>query len=140
MAGPAIGEPYRSESSCGPSAEYHSTTRLAAFVGHYVDVSERICTNGSFIKWATNPHISFPTRSVASIGESVSIGQKPFIYSKAVCWGRQACRITWRFTAQHTVVKIPNPSELIFYYRIWPGKTQLCLGKTCVSKAWTYDG
>lgn len=83
LASPVHAEAYKTESACGSSGRVHNTTRLTAFAGHHVEISERACHNGTFMKWATNPRISFPSRpNPAAPLESVKVKQKPFIYSK----------------------------------------------------------
>ena len=100
-----------------------------------MDVSERICHNGTHLKWATHPKISFPSRlSPGAPLESVKVKQKPFIYSKKNCFGRP-CRITWRFTVEQGI-KGASVQEFVFYYRVYPVGSELCLGKSCAKKRW----
>ncbi|MBC7298411.1 MAG: hypothetical protein H5T82_05910 [Demequina sp.] len=61
--------------------------------------------------------------------------QKPFIYSKKNCVGHP-CRITWRFTVEQGIKGAPV-QEFVFYYRVYPAYTQLCLGKSCNKKRWS---
>ncbi|GAA1954437.1 hypothetical protein GCM10009798_12040 [Nocardioides panacihumi] len=107
------------------------------FFGHHVDVTERICHNGTFIKWATQPNISFPGafNPFATPFESLRVTQKPFIYSTRTCLGGP-CRITWRFTVTQGIKGI-DVNEFVFYYRAYPARSELCFGKTCAETKWT---
>jgi len=118
-------------------AVVHNTTRLTPFFGHHVDVTEHICHNGTFIKWATQPNISFPGtfNPFATPIESLRVSQKPFIYSTKTCLGGP-CRITWRFTVTQGIKGV-DVNEFVFYYRVYPAHSELCFGKTCADKKWT---
>jgi hypothetical protein len=141
LGSPANAEAYKTSAACGPSATYHNTVSLGAFAGHNVEVSERMCTNGTFTKWATQPNISFPSRfSPAAPLESVSVQQQPFIYSTKTCAGGP-CRITWRFTVKQGIKGLPV-QEFVFYYRVYPAYSQVCIGgditdSACNNKSWS---
>lgn len=133
---PASAEPFRKQSRCGPSPTNSHTTRLDAFSGHHVDVSQKICQNGTFVKWASQPSISFPSRfNPMGPIESVSVSQQPFIYSKDVFLGKVQ-RVTWRFTVKQKIKLTPMAQEFVFYYRAYPAYSQLCMGKSCAKKHW----
>jgi hypothetical protein len=141
---PAQAEPYRSPSACGSSATFHSTVRFRITGGHYLDVSERACHNGTFFKWATQPNLSFPSVKLSPMApfESFRVTQKPFIYSTKSCLGGP-CRITWRFSVQTRTLKDTVEVRTdAFYFRAYPAYIQVCRGSatsgsSCARKAWT---
>jgi hypothetical protein len=141
---PAQAQPYRTAAACGASATYHSTVRYRITGGHYIDVSERACHNGTFFKWATQPNVSFPSVRLSPMAplESFRITQKPFIYSTKTCLGGP-CRITWRFTVQTRTLKDTVEVRTdAFYFRIYPAYVQVCRGSatsgsSCSRKGWT---
>jgi hypothetical protein len=141
---PARAEPYRSPASCGKSAVYHATVRFRISGGHYLDVSERACHNGTFLKWASQPRLSFPSVKLSPLApfESFKVTQKPFIYSSKTCLGGP-CRITWRFVVQTRTLKDTVEVRTdAFYFRAYPAYVQVCRGSatsgsSCASKTWT---
>lgn len=127
LARPADAEPYRTQSACGGSAHSHLTVRYRATAGHWMVISSRMCTNGTFIKWAIQPQISFPsvTFSPAAPLESVYVSQQPFIYSTKTYLGGYE-RITWRFTMGIKAIKLAEVVNRIFYFRIYPAYAEVC--------------
>jgi hypothetical protein len=144
LAGTAHAEPYRTPGACGPSSTYHATVRYRISGGHYLDVSERACHNGTFLKWATQPQISFPSVRLSPMApfESFRITQAPFIYSTKTCLGGP-CRITWRFAVQTRTLKDTVEVRTdVFYFRAYPSSIQVCRGgstsgSSCASRSWT---
>jgi hypothetical protein len=141
LAAPAAAEPYKSSAACGASATYHATVRFRISGGHYLDVSERACHNGTYLKWATQPRLSFPSVPLSPLAplESFKVTQKPFIYSTKSCLGGP-CRITWRFVVQTRTAKSTVEVRTdVFYFRAYPAYIQVCRGSgtNCARKAWT---
>jgi hypothetical protein len=143
-ASAAHAQSYRSPAACGASSIYHATVRYRITGGHYIDVSERACHNGTFLKWATQPNISFPSVRFSPLApfESFRITQRPFIYSSRTCLGGP-CRITWRFTVQTRTLKDTVEVRTdAFYFRAYPASIQICRGSatsgsSCSRKKWT---
>lgn len=144
LPGPAQAEPYHAPSACGASATYHATVRFRISGGHHLDVSERACHNGTFLKWASQPRLSFPSVPLSPLAplESFRVTQRPFIYSSRSCLGGP-CRITWRFAVQTRTLKDTVEVRTdVFYFRAYPGSIQVCRGAatsggSCARKAWT---
>ena len=128
--GPAYAEPYKSESGCGSSAKYHNHVKVAASGGHYADVSVHVCHNGSIIKWASQPSLTFPGYKILGVPapqaalESVS-ATTPTIYSYGAGIGGNK-RITWRFTVTVKALKggVPIATQT-YYFRVYPAYSEL---------------
>jgi hypothetical protein len=127
LGAPAHAEAYKTEAACGKSAHSHVTVRYRATAGHWMDISSRMCTNGTFVKWAIQPKVMFPSikGSPASALESVYVSQKPFIYSTHTKLGGYD-RITWRFTMGIKAIKLAEVVNRIFYFRVYPAYAELC--------------
>ena len=143
-AGPADAEPYRTESACQGSATYHNHVRVAASGGHYADVAVHICHNGSIVKWASQPSVTFPSFRIWGLPapqaalESLS-ASTPRIYSYgAGLYGNK--RITWRFTVTVKALKggLPIATET-YYFRVYPAYSEL-QGHGSVVRRWWLRG
>jgi hypothetical protein len=128
LTAPAYAQSYKSQSACGGSPQLHVTVRYRVSAGHFMDISERMCTNGSGIKWATNPNISYPSVRFSPIApeESISTGNKPTIYSFGSTLNGLPKRITWRYTVNFKTLKLLTAVTRIFYFRVYPAYAEVC--------------
>lgn len=138
VAAPAANaEGYRTSASCGATPQSHAEASLNAFAGHSVHAYVRVCQNGSVIKWATQPVLSYPSRfNPAAIIESVSTATSPYIYSYGNSLNGFPQRITWKFDVKQGI-KGAEVSTFAFVLRAYPAYLELCLGATCTTTGWT---
>lgn len=139
--GPAHSERYRTEAACHGSATSHIHVRVPASGGHYADVAVDICHNGSIVKWASQPSVTFPSFRIWGVPapqaalESLS-ASTPRIYSYgAGLYGNK--RITWRFTVTVKALKagIPIATET-YYFRVYPAYSELQGHGSVVRRGW----
>lgn len=126
LPNPSHAEPYKSQSKCKASPMRYDTNDWSFFLGHKIRVNAGQCHNGTFVKYAKQPTVSFPSRGPQGATEDVKLTAKPHIIS-VQRFETGAIKIVWQFSVSQKVFKIPFSNNFDITYTTWPAANQLCV-------------
>ena len=112
---------------------FYDTNTWAFFAGHKISIDLAACHNGTYVKWAKNPNITFPSTGPWGATEDLQLVSGPTIVSvTGPCNSAgTACQtIKWKFSVKQTVAKI-GTQTFNFTVAVYPAGNQICSSNAC---------
>lgn len=128
-------ERYGNQTNCGKSGTFSATANFDAFVAHSIHAAVTECDNGTQVKWAANPVVTFPSRFPYP-GEDITLVAGPNITDTNPAYGGGVGKIRWTISVKQTTMKVGNQT-FDYYVYVSPAGVQICAvsGGRCGSLA-----